>query len=285
MDLYAEVTDTIIAELEKGAAPWVKRWRASTYAHNAITKRPYTGINTLLLWIEAGKRGYENPGWLTYKQAKEAGGHVRKGEKSTLVVFVKPIEKEEEDPETGEMVKKAKLILRDYRVFNVSQCDNLPEKYTKLEERREVPDPEFDSWIKRTGANVSHGGDRACYIPSLDAIRMPHRRDFESKEHYSATMLHELGHWTGHESRLNRNLTGRFGEMAYAAEELIAELTAAFLCADMGINGDFRVAGYIESWLKLLGNDKRAVFTAASGAQKAADLLKELASKEQKAVA
>jgi antirestriction protein ArdC len=281
VDVYTEVTNTIIAELEKGAAPWVQPWHSKGIRtpHNAITKRPYSGINALLLWIEAMNKGYEHGAWLTYKQAKEAGGHVRKGEKSTLVVLVKPFEVAVE--KDGEETTETRLLMRGYRVFNVSQCDGLPDRLTTVEKRETVADPEFDSWVRRTGAKLKTG-DKACYTPALDAITMPPRSDFKSSAHYSATILHELGHWTGHESRLNRDLNNRFGDQGYAAEELIAELTSAFLCADMGINGDLRHAGYVESWLKLLRNNKRAIFTAASQAQKAADFLKEAASAAEK---
>lgn len=286
-DVYKAVTDTIIAELEKGAAPWVKPWKTLSVnsPYNAITKRNYNGINALLLWIEAQNKGYESGAWLTYKQAKEAGGHVRKGEKSTLVVLWKPFEVKETDEVTGEEVTTTKLFLRSYNVFNVSQCENLPKSLTETVERPIVSDPEFDSWVARTGARVVHGGGTACYSPASDTVRMPHRADFATSAHYSATLLHELGHWTGHESRLNRQFGKRFGDQQYAAEELVAELTSAYLCAEMGIDGDIRHAGYIDSWLKLLRKDKRAIFTAASAAQKAADFLKEAAAAEYRQAA
>ena len=285
-DLYQEVTDTIIAELEKGAAPWVRPWRSAGEHHNAITKRPYRGINALLLWIEAQNKGYQHTAWLTYKQAKEAGGHVRKGEKSTLVVLWKPFDVTETDEETGEEKTETRWILRAFNVFNVSQCDGLNHVVTEAEPRPVISDPEFEAWVARTGAKVRHGANEAYYAPAIDEIHMPHHHCFKSSEHYAATLLHELGHWTGHESRLNRQFSKRFGDHAYAAEELVAELTAAYLCADMGIkNGDLRHAGYINHWLKLLRNDKRAIFTAASQAQKAADYLKSAADAEKRLAA
>lgn len=285
-DIYAEITDRIIAELEKGAAPWVKPWKSlggSNQPHNAASKRAYSGINVLLLWMAQLDKGYKSQGWLTFKQAGELGGTVRKGEKSTQIVFVKPLCFKEKDSngnvvkdEHGDDVERQVNMLRAYHVFNVEQCDGL-----RLPAMAPLPppptDPEFDAWVARTGAHVTHGGDRACYIPSMDQIAMPNRAAFSTPSHYSATMLHELGHWTGHKTRLDRSLRARFGDAEYAAEELIAELTAAYRCAAMGIDGDLRHAGYIGHWLKLLKSDKRAIFTAAAAAQKAAQFLADLA--------
>lgn len=291
-DIYAEVTNRIIEELEKGAAPWIKPWRSlggSNQPHNAASKRPYSGINVLLLWIAQLDKGYKSQGWLTFKQASELGGTVRKGEKSTQIVFVKPLSFKEKD-DNGNVVKdehdndveRQVNMLRAYHVFNVEQCDGI-----KVPAMAPLPppptDPEFDAWVARTGAQVTHGGDRACYIPSMDQIAMPNRAAFSTPSQYSATMLHELGHWTGHKRRLDRNLRGRFGNEEYAAEELIAELTAAYRCAVMGIDGDLRHAGYIGHWLKLLKSDKRAIFTAAAAAQKATQFLADLADMPERA--
>lgn len=290
VDLYQQVTDKIIAELEAGAAPWVKPWKSlgkagSAMPHNAVTRRPYSGVNVLLLWGAAAERGYTATGWLTFKQCAEAGGHVRKGEKATLITFVKQLAFTEKDGD-GKVVTdaddnaetRAVHMLKSYYVFNVEQCDGLPEKLTgKLEPVEGPTDPEFDAWATRTGATIRIGGDRACYQPSSDQIVMPARAAFVENANYNATLIHELGHWTGHKSRLDRNLRGRFGDSEYAAEELIAELTAAFLCAELNIDGDLRHAGYIQHWLKMLKTDKRAIFTAASAATKAATFLREAA--------
>ncbi len=289
-DLYSEVTDKIIAELEKGAAPWVKPWKSlggAHWPHNAASGRPYSGINVLLLWITEMERGYSSQGWVTFKQALELGGSVRKGEKATQIVFVKPLTFKEKDgngapvkDENGDDVERHVNMLRGYYVFNVEQCEGL--RLPNAKPRPPVPtDPEFDAWVARTGAEVRHGGDMACYRPSTDRIDMPPRDAFKTSAQYSATMLHELGHWTGHKTRLDRSLRGRFGDAEYAAEELIAELTAAYRCAAMGIDGDLRHAGYIDHWLKLLKSDKRAIFTAAAAAQKAAQYLADLADAEQ----
>lgn len=288
-DLYQQITDRIIAELETGAAPWVKPWRSlakagSAMPHNAVTRRPYSGVNVLLLWMQAASKGYNATGWLTFKQCSEAGGRVKKGEKATIITFVKPLTIKEKDGD-GQVIKDANgddaekqiQMLKGYFVFNVEQCEGLPEKLTgtvpSLDDT--LTDPAFDAWAQATGAEIRIGGDKACYVPSLDQIAMPPRAAFTETASYNATLLHELGHWTGHKSRLDRQLRNRFGSAEYAAEELIAELTAAYLCADLAIDGDLRHAGYIGHWLKMLREDKRAIFTAASAATKAATFLKE----------
>lgn len=287
-DIYQQVTDRIVAELEKGATPWVKPWRSvkkssSAMPHNAITRRPYSGVNVLLLWLTADAAGYCSTGWLTFKQCSEAGGRVKKGEKATLITFVKQLSIKDKN-DSGEVIKdengddatRQVQMLRGYYVFNVDQCEGLPEKITGSVPTADdaMSDPEFDAWAASTGAIIRHGGDRAFYTPSSDYIVMPARNAFNETANYSATLLHELGHWTGHKSRLDRNLRGRFGDAEYAAEELIAELTSAYLCADMNIDGDIRHSGYIQHWLKLLKSDKRAIFTAASAATKAAEFIK-----------
>lgn len=284
LDVYQTVTNQIIAQLESGGLPpWVKPWRNighSADPHNAVTKRPYSGINVLLLWIAQSANNWPTAGFLTFKQAQEAGGTVRKGEKGTYIVFVKPLTVTDKQ-EDGSEEERSITMMRSYYVFNVAQCDGLPERLTAPRKVSEpISDPAFDAWVKATGATVHFGGSRACYSPSRDWIDFPIRGAFRSPGHYAATMLHELGHWTGHESRLNRELhKGRFGNPEYAAEELVAELCSAFLCADLGIDGEGQQhAQYLASWLKALKNDKRFIFTAASQAQKAATFLKEKAS-------
>lgn len=297
-DIYQTVTDRIVAELETGAAPWVKPWKdlrgAGSGPHNAITRRPYSGVNVLLLWITAAARGYTSDGWLTFKQVGEAGGHVRKGEKATQVVFVKPItisEKGEDGKpktdENGDVIEHGAYLMRGYYVFNTEQCDGLPARATSsgIKNPDGIADPEFDDYVARTGAIVKHGGNRACYAPSLDQIAMPVRGAFATPSDYKATLLHELSHWTGHKSRLDRNLRNRFGEAEYAMEEMIAELSAAYLCAELGVDGKLQHASYIDKWLAVMKKDKKAIFTAASAAQKAADFIRAAASQEAVAVA
>lgn len=272
--LYQRVTATIIAELESGAVPWVRPWKAVSahgghLPHNAITGRPYHGINVPILWVQAGTKGYPTHGWLTFQQAKEAGARVRKGEHGTIVVFTKKLRIKDEESDEEKQIP----MLRTFTVFNRDQVDNLPEPppdthgtYFERLHRAEM-------FILGTGADIRYGGNEACFLPELDFVQVPPLERFKQREPFYSTTLHELTHWSGHPSRLDRNLAGRFGSQAYAAEELIAELGAAFLCAHLGITGDLRHAGYIQNWLRLLRSDDRAVFTAAAKAQQAADFL------------
>lgn len=275
--LYSEVTARIIAEMETGAVPWTKPWKADKSAItgllpvNASTGNGYRGINIPLLWHARDKGGYKVNGWMSYKQAEAMRGQVRKGERGTQIVFTKPLRvaKEGKPDET----KKVNM-LRVSTVFNVAQIDGLPDP--KELEAEPDPDERYEAvarFVQATGADIRFDGAIACFIPSLDIINLPRRGSFRGIEHFYATELHELGHWSGHKTRLDRDLANRFGTRAYAAEELVAEFTAAFLCAHLGIQGDLRHAGYIEHWLELLRHDDRAVFTAASKAQAAADYL------------
>jgi antirestriction protein ArdC len=281
-EIYEIVTNRIINELEAGTVPWIKPW-ATTYAgenvfpHNAVTRRPYSGINVLLLWGIAADQGYIRSGWLTFKQAQALGAHVRKGEKGAHIVFVKQLNVKEGD-DRDEDIKRVSM-LKSYVVFNLHQIEELPEAYLAIEDEHPEPDriDYIEEFIAILNIDIAHGGNRAAYNIRHDAIVMPPMSQFETPEHYYATLFHELGHATGHAKRLDRNLSGRFGTQAYAAEELIAELNSAFLCATFGIEGQLRHASYIESWLKLLKNDTRAVFTAASKASNAMSYLLEAA--------
>lgn len=284
-DIYQEVTDRICAELEAGAAPWVKPWKGRTVApmlpYNAATKTPYSGVNILVLWGTVEAFGYPTYGFMTFNQAKQLGASVRKGEKGHGVVFTKRLRVRDEDGQgdsQGEDGEPGKIVsmLRRYTVFNVAQIDGLPDSYHQAPK---APEPaegiaHAESFIAATRADIQHGGNVACYVPALDHIRLPFLADFKETAGYYATALHELGHWTAHPARMARDLSGRFGTRSYAAEELVAELTAAFLCAHLGIQGELRHAGYIKSWLELLRHDKRAIFTAASKASAAADYLR-----------
>lgn len=275
-DLYRQVTDSIVAELEAGVAPWVKPWKegrtAGLMPQNAATGRPYTGINIPILWDAAHRNGFTRHEWLTFKQAIDAGASIRKGEHGTTVVFAKRVlTPGRDDEETDAMV----TVLRTFTVFNIAQVEGWEER----------PQPDFpehppilvaEAFVRQVGADLRHGGNRACYVLSQDFVLMPEPRQFESAAHYFATALHELTHWTGHERRLNRALVNRFGSHAYAAEELVAEFGAAFLCAELGIIARLRHAEYIGSWLALLKADDRAVFTAASKASQAASYLRVL---------
>jgi len=272
--LYDSVTAAIIAELETGAVPWTKPWRmtrdfSSVMPHNFSTGRSYNGINIPILWGAAYRNNYKRHLWVTFRQAQYLGGSVRKGEKSTHVVFTKKLVVQDD-----ELQQKMLGMLRDYSVFNVEQVDNLPEPPKPKEVAQHEINEAVEHFIDRMGADIRHGGDKACYVPSLDFVAMPLITSFKEVNSYYATKIHELGHWSGAKHRLDRDLSGRFRTKAYAAEELVAELTAAFLCAHLGIEGELRHAGYIQNWIQLLKEDNRAIFTAASHASKAADYLR-----------
>jgi antirestriction protein ArdC len=286
-DIYETVTNRIIAELESGVVPWLKPWRngvgteRADMPRNAVTGRAYSGVNVLTLWSVALSRGYSVGRWLTYKQAQGLGGNVRKGETGTHIIFLKTGVKKARD-ENGEEKNERFGMMREYVVFNVAQCDGLPEKVTQAAPLPPAPvlDANYKRFVAATGLHINYGSDRACYVPALHAIQMPHVAAFETVDHFKSTECHEMIHATGHKSCLDRDLNGRFGGESYAAEELIAELGAAFLCATLGVTAKLRHASYIANWLKVLKDDKRAVFTAASAASKAADYLLAFSSAE-----
>jgi antirestriction protein ArdC len=279
-DLYAEVTSRILAELERGAAPWVKPWSATpgqNVPQNAVTNRPYSGCNVVLLWFTHG-RGWPTPRFITFKQTQEAGGSVRKGEHGTKVYFVKQlrITEGEGEAEAEHLVP----MMREYTVFNVAQCEGLPASIIDGKPARvrnpDARDALADDFLGSIGADIREGHGEAYFAPGQDFISLPAFAAFRGADHFYNVAFHELTHWTGHKARLDRDLKGRFGQAAYAAEELIAELGAAFLAAEFSFDGDVRHAGYIATWIILLRNDKRAFFTAASKAQAAADYLRGL---------
>lgn len=271
-DPYQEITDKIIAALEAGTAPWVKPWSSCGSPRNAITGHEYRGINTVLLAMAP----FTSPLWLTFKQAQDVGANVRKGEHGTRIVLFKPFKVKDVNASggDGESVEKTIPLLRTFTVFNTSQIDNLPEKYS-LQPRPAIDQFADNAEAERllAQANIKHGSNRACFIPSIDEIHMPDKMEFKSVPDYYSVGLHELTHWTGLKTRLARDFSGRFGDSAYAFEELIAELGAAFLCAHCGIDGQLQHASYIASWIKVLKGDKKAIFTASSAARKAAEFL------------
>jgi antirestriction protein ArdC len=281
-DLYAEVSARIVAEMEAGAVPWVKPWSATPGANtpcNAATNRPYSGCNVILLWT-AQATGYPTPRFLTFKQALELGGNVRKGERGTKVYFVKQLQVRDQGAD-DEAATRVVPMMREYTVFNVDQCENLPTRVTTPGEFKprnaDQRDLTIDEFLSSSGAAIREGVGEAYYRPSDDVISLPRFEAFKNAAHFYSTAFHELGHWTGHKSRLARDLRHRFGERAYAAEELVAELCSAFLCAEFSIDGDLRHAGYVQNWIGLLKADSRAFFTACSKAQAAADYLRGLA--------
>lgn len=281
--IYETVTQSIINELERGIAPWVKPWKSgpAMRPRSAISQRPYRGVNVLLLWSAAIERGYTNPAWLSYKQASDLNGHVKRGERGTRIVYVST-SKSTEPREDESEVQKDRYFLKSYAVFNIEQTAGLPEHLYVREAAIPIEEALFrvDAVISRIGADVRHGGNDACYHPRADFIMLPERARFKSTASYYATSLHEHAHWSGHATRLNRDLTGRFGTEAYAAEELVAELATAFTCSALAIRGELRHAAYIKSWLELLKHDSKAIFTAASAASKATDYLRQLGERD-----
>ena len=277
-DIYQEITDRIISELESGTVPWVKPWKSvgGSMPHNAVSGRNYSGVNVLQCWSNQIHAGYTSNAWLTFKQARELDGSVRKGEKGTTLVFWKFLNKTEKQPDGNDKAIQIPMA-RAYTVFNVEQCDNLklPKRETaEIELTEHERHGIAEAMVAASGVPICNGGDRAYYSPGEDRIQMPDMGTFDTAASYYATLLHETTHSTGHKSRLDRDLSGRFGSESYAAEELVAELGAAFLCAELGIKGELRHASYIDSWLRVLKSDKRAVFTAASMATKAAEWIK-----------
>jgi antirestriction protein ArdC len=282
-DIYQRVTDQIIASLETGIRPWMKPW-SGEHAAGRITRPlrgngiPYQGINVLMLWGAAMEKGYSAPIWMTFKQALELGGAVRKGERGSLVVYASTFTRTEAN-ETGEESARDIPFLKSYSVFNVEQIDGLPAHFLAPAAPRLDPVQRIDHaerFFAATGATVRYGGDRAYYSISTDHVQMPHFEAFRDAESFYATLAHEQIHFTRHPSRLNREFgRKRFGDEGYAMEELVAELGAAFLSADLDLTPEPRPdhAAYISHWLTALKNDRRAIFTAASYAQRAADFL------------
>ncbi len=277
-DIYQQVTDRIIEAMEtaqdKGATSlWDGAGERAGLPVNHATGKPYTGINTLILWAAAGTHGYRSNRWMTYQQAKTAGGQVRKGEQGTQCVFYKPIEAKEVN-EAGESEKKRVAVLKTFSLFNLDQIDGIAADATAV---RPVFEPlaEAERILKESGTRITEGGNQAFYHRATDSIHLPDRDRFHSPENFYATALHELTHWTGHESRLNRTFGQRFGDEAYSMEELVAELGAAFAIAELGIvSATIEAhASYLDSWLRVLKSDKKAIFTAAAQAAKAHNYL------------
>ncbi|AFK54065.1 ArdC family protein [Tistrella mobilis] len=281
--LYQEITDKLIAELEAGRLPWVQPWGSRGVAaplsmpKNAATGRAYSGINVLILWGAVVARGFCCQSWLTFRQALALGGNVRKGERGTTVVYADrfvPDDEKQRARETGEEAQAIPFLKR-FTVFSTDQCEGLPDDLVTAPPP--VPDglilPEVEALIRASGADLRLGGDKAFYSPALDYIQVPRPEAYFEPVNWHRTALHELGHWTGHGSRLARDMTGGFGSKKYAQEELVAEMTAAFCCATLGIVPTVRHVDYIGSWLEVLREDNRAVVRAASAASKAADFL------------
>ncbi|MBI1349462.1 DUF1738 domain-containing protein [bacterium] len=282
-DIYTRVTDAIIEQLSQGVRPWLKPWSCE-HAAGRITRplrhngTPYKGINILMLWVSAEEAGFVSPFWLTFQQAKELGGHVKKGEHGSPVVYAATFKKKEQTDD-GQETEEEIPFLKEYTVFCADQCEGLPPHFyaavnppTEKLERIE----RAETFFANTKADIRTGGNRAFYAMDADYVRMPPLETFRDAESHAATLAHEMTHWTRHGSRLNREFgRKRWGDAGYAMEELVAELGSAFMCADLQITAEVREdhASYIESWLKVLKDDKRAVFSAASHASQAVDFL------------
>lgn len=272
------ITDGIIEQLEAGVAPWVKPWKSCPSEgapHNPASGTFYRGVN--FFWLSmlqsSGKHGTSSS-WLTYKQAQALGAQVQKGAKGVQVVFYKPLSIK--DKASGE--DKVIPMVKTYTVFNADFVEGLPvdDVAPIVEDTPEFQShEECEAFIASSGAVIQHGGSSAHYSPSADYIQLPERESFNTPADYYATALHELSHWTGHESRINRNFSKskRFGDSAYAFEELVAELGAAMLCAHCKVDGKLQHASYIQSWLKVLREDSRAILKAGAEAQKVLDYL------------
>ena len=283
VSLYEEITDKIITELEAGRLPWVQPWGSNGVSaplampKNAATGRGYSGINVLILWGAVVQHGFPTQSWLTFRQALGLGGNVRKGERGTTVVYADRFVPDDERRRSRETGDEAVAIpfLKRFTVFNAAQCDGLPEDLVTVPPP--IPEglimPDVEEMIRASGADLRLGGDKAFYAPGLDYIQTPRPESYFDPINWHRTALHELGHWTGHPSRLARDLSGGFGSKSYAREELCAEMASAFCCATLGIVPTVRHADYIGSWLEVLREDNRAVVRAASAASKAADHL------------
>ncbi len=292
-DIFQRVTDQIVKAIEEGAGSYRMPWRTSggfpQSPINAVSKRPYRGINVLVLWAIAQERSYKTGTWATYKQWQELGAQVRKGEKSANVVFWKFFDAAEEKQETAES-SETRIhripMARDYWVFNSEQVEGFeaPKEQTSTRVERIEHAEEF---FRSVGVNIQPGGNQAFYRPDTDTVHMPGFDSFKEPLFYYSVLSHETTHWTAALPRLNRDLSGRFGSESYAMEELIAELGAAFLCGELSLPTDPRTdhAPYINSWLKALRNDKRAIFTAAAKAQEAVDWMNKKITPEVEAAA
>ena len=281
-NLYDEITGRILAELEAGRLPWIQPWGTAAakaplaMPRNAATGRGYSGINVLILWGAVVQHGFPCQSWLTFRQALSLGGHVRRGENGTTVVYADrfvPDDEKQRARETGEDAQAIPFLKR-FTVFNAAQCEGLPDDIAvALPPAPGLIEPKVAALIKASGIDFRIGGDRACYVPAQDYVMVPPPQAFHEPINWHRTALHECSHASGAPHRLNRDLSGSLGSKRYAFEELVAEISAAFCCAALGIVPTVRHADYIGSWLEVLREDNRAIVRAASQAGKAADYL------------
>lgn len=282
-DIAAEVTALILSKLEQGVMPWVRPWNATRGGGRPLRHcgTAYTGINTLFLWAMGDAMAYNSRYWMTYRQAEALGGQVRKGETSSLSVYYSQISKTEQDRVTGEDHTRAIRFLKAYNVFNADQIDGLPAHYypvlTPPEDRPDsVHRAAIDAFFATLPIEVRHGGNAAFFSPAGDYIQMPPREAFHSDDHYASTLGHEAVHWSGGKTRLERTFGKRFGDKAYAFEELVASIGQCLICADLGLPGELHDnhASYIGHWLEILKGDSSAIIHAAAKAEQAFGYLK-----------
>ena len=274
-DIYQEVTNQIISDLEKGLPVWEKPWKKGFmgFPTNAFSKSFYSGVNTLILWLRQSNTGFETSQWMTFLQVKKLGGSIKKGERATQIVFYKKLvitDKESEE-------EKTIPLLKTHAVFNLSQTEGLKHLIKKPSSKAEplFQDVEkAEQLIKQSKADISFAPiDKACYQPTEDKILMPKKEQFKTQEGFYSTMFHELTHWTAHKLRLDRPIKNKQGSKAYAFEELIAELSASFICYHLGFEYSTQHSAYIKDWLEVLKEDKKAIFRASSQAQKATEFI------------
>lgn len=287
-ELFERVTLQIVNAIEAGAGdfqmPWHRWGQASGSPINAVSGRSYRGINTLLLWASSELAGFPTGRWATYRQWASAGAQVRKGETSTAVVFWKTAANDKRSTDQGDDKHRAgaRFIARVYSVFNAAQVDGADQSHPPLVLTPGERIASAEAYFSSLGATLRYGGDRACYVPIADEIRMPQFEQFRDAEGFYSVLGHEHVHWSGADHRLARDLKGRFGTDAYAIEELVAELGSAFLAAHLGLAVEPRAdhAAYLASWLRVLREDSRAILTASAKAQEAVDFLTSLANAE-----
>lgn len=273
------ITAAIVERLEAGTRPWVQPWTGASVSRPLrACGTPYQGINVLWLWMAAEAAGHSSPFWMTYRQAQMLGAQVRKGERGTVAIFYRAYQADDADEGDETEGPRTRRVLKSFTVFNACQIDGLPSRF--FPEPRPLPPPTerdhgLDDFFAAVPARIRHSGAEAFYSPVVDQVTMPEPGLFRDLDHYRATLAHELSHWTGHESRLARQMGGRFGTEAYAMEELVAELSSAMLGAELGLPVDHldHHASYLASWLKVLKSDSRAILTVAAKAEAAASLL------------
>jgi antirestriction protein ArdC len=280
------ITAAIVERLEAGVRPWVQPWTGASVSRPLrACGMPYQGINVLWLWMAAEAAGHSSPYWMTYRQSQLLGGLVRKGERGTVAIFYRAYQVGDADEGDEAADRRTRRVLKSFIVFNACQIDGLPSRF--FPEPQPLPPPTerddaLDGFFAAVPAKIRHWGAEAFYSPALDQVTMPEPGLFRGMDHYRATLAHELSHWTGHEDRLARQMSGRFGSEAYAMEELVAELSAAMLGAELGLPVDHldHHASYLASWLKVLKADSRAILTVAAKAEEAASLLLRLGRRE-----